>query len=466
MFLFSKLGLRALSVCAVMLVPLVAGPAAFAESMKSAISTALSTNPSGKASVSDVRATTDELSGLKSEYLPSINLFGELGGQVIDNDNVLSVSDSGRLNATRQVGVATELTLFDGFRRANLIYRNAARLDASIYRLLANSETIALNAVEAYIDVVRHRNLLHIAKRNVNRHFQLADQVRARVSGGKSPVSDGFQAQERVLAAREAVTGIEQSLRDAEARYKRVVGHKPRGKMSIPWVKHLPKNLNSLISSSISNNNRIKLAGTVANEAGFEREILESGRLPRLTLNGRTSYGADRNGSRGSDIEAFVGVNLSWSIYGGGARKKQISAQQHRIDQANYQRDDITREVRELASRAWNSLTANQKRSALLRQQVQVNRKIVQNYIEEFQLSKRSLLDVLDAERASFNNEVQKISSEASLSFARFRMLAAQSKLAGYFGHDSTIEVGEPRFEKKLLDTPRAIFNIELEPLR
>ena len=217
-----------------MLVPLVTSSDASAESMKNAVKTALTTNPSSKASLSDVRATSDELSGLKSEYLPSIDLFGELGGQVVENDNVLSVSDNGRLNATRQIGVSTELTLFDGFRRANLIYRNAARLDGSIYRLLANSETIALNAVEAYIDVVRHRNLLHIAKRNVSRHFELADQVRARVSGGKSPVSDGFQAQERVLAACEAVTGIEQSLRDTEARYKRVVGHKPRGKIDPP----------------------------------------------------------------------------------------------------------------------------------------------------------------------------------------------------------------------------------------
>jgi len=159
-------------------------------------------------------------------------------------------------------------------------------------------------------------------------------------------------------------------------------------------------------------------------------------------------------------------VNLSWSLYGGGARKKQISAQQHRIDQANYQREDVTRDVKELAARAWNSFAANQKRSAILRQQVQTNRKIVQNYMEEFQLSKRSLLDVLDAERAKFNNEVQKISSEASLSFARFRMLAAQSKLSRFFGHDSSVAAGKPQFQKKLIDRPRAIFNIELEPLR
>lgn len=466
MHTFGSFCLRAFSFCAVCLVPLATSFNASAESMKSAVTTALTTNPSGKANISDVRAISDELTGLKSEYLPSVNLFGELGGQVIKNDNVLSVSDSGRLNATRQIGVSTELTLFDGFRRANLVYRNAARLDGSIYRLLAKSETTALNAVEAYIDVVRHRNLLHIAKRNVSRHRQLADQVRARVSGGKSPLSDGFQAQERVLAAREAVTGIEQSLNDAVARYKRVIGHTPRGKMSIPWVKHLPRNLNTLISNSIANNNRIKLAGSVVNEAGFERDILKSGRLPRLSLNGRTSYGADRNGSRGNDVDVFLGVNLSWSLYGGGGRKKQISAQQHRVDQANFQRDDITREVKELASRAWNSLTANQKRAAILRQQVQTNRRIVQNYVEEFQLSKRSLLDVLDAERAKFNNEVQKLSSEASLSFARFRILAAQSKLSGYFGHDSKTVVGEPRFQQKLIDTPRAIFNIELEPLR
>ncbi|MEP6445567.1 MAG: TolC family protein, partial [Hyphomicrobiales bacterium] len=124
-----------------MFVPLVVGSYASAESMKNAVKTALTTNPSSKASLSDVRAIGDELSGLRSEYLPSVDLFGELGGQVVENDNVLSVSDSGRLNATRQIGVSTELTLFDGFRRANLVYRNAARLDGSIYRLLANSET-------------------------------------------------------------------------------------------------------------------------------------------------------------------------------------------------------------------------------------------------------------------------------------------------------------------------------------
>lgn len=440
--------------------------AARAESMKSAVITALTTNPASKAVLSDVRAKSDELTGLRSEYLPSVELFGEVGGQVVENENVLAVTDSGQLNATRQIGISTELTLFDGYRRANLIYRNAARLDGSIYRLLANSETTALNAVEAYVDVVRHRQLLHIAKRNVRRHVRLADQVRARVSGGKSPVSDGFQATERVLASREAVTGIERALRDAEARYKRIIGHNPRGKMSIPWVKHLPKTLTSLVSTSIANNNQIKVAGAISREAGFERDILKSGRLPRISLNGRTAYGADRNGSRGPEVDAFIGLRMSWSIYGGGARKKQISAQENRVAQAEFQREDVTREVRELATRAWNSLIENQKRSAILRKQVRTNRKIVQNYVEEFQLSKRSLLDVLDAERASFNNEVQKISAEASLSFARFRILAAQSKLSSYFGHDASKATGQPRYQERLIDKPRQIFNIELEPLR
>ena len=61
--------------------------------------------------------------------------------------------------------ISAELTqvLFDGWDRSNDIYRSAATVDAAALRLLERSEALGLDAVEAYIDVQRHTQILGVA---------------------------------------------------------------------------------------------------------------------------------------------------------------------------------------------------------------------------------------------------------------------------------------------------------------
>ncbi len=451
--------------CAVTLALLAPAPA-MAESLKAAVRAAVTNNPAGQAADADVRATLFEMLELKGEYQPEVSLFGEVGGQIVDNPATLSSADNNRFRETGQIGIGVEYTLFDGHRRENLVYRNATRLDASILRQMDASETLALNAVEAYVDVIRLRGLSHLAASNIARHEEIGAQVRDLVNGGRLPRSDGFLVEDRIAAARDAKIGIDQSLANAHARYIRVIGHPPKGKMKVPGVGSLPKNLRNLQGIAVRNSFRVQIADKLASEAKFDARIKNADRKPRVTLNAGVTHGVNRDGNSSNRSDAFVGFKMNWTLYNGRRPARDAGAKE-RIRQAELERRVAADEVRELAARTWNGHVKYVERSKLLDKQLRANNLIVRQYRDELTAAKRSLIDLLEAERTVFNVRFQKASSDAALTFSRYRLLAAQSRLAAHFGLAQSNVIFAPHYEEKALRSPRAaVFNTVVEPLR
>ena len=439
---------------------------ATAESLSAAVRQAVTKNPAAQAADADVRATLFELLELKGEYQPEVTLFGEAGAQIVDNPSSLSAADNGELRGTAQIGVGVEYTLFDGHRRENLVYRNATRLDASILRAMDASETLALNAVEAYIDVMRLRGLSHLAAQNIARHEEIGSQVGELVEGGRLPTSDGFLVDDRIAAAKDAKIGVDQSLANAIARYIRVVGHKPGGNMKVPGVKSVPKDLSSFQNEAVRNSFRVRVADKVARESVFEGNIKKSARAPRVTLNGGVTYGVNRDGNSSNRADAFVGARMNWTLYNG-RRPAQSAGIQERTRQAELERRVAADEVRELTARTWNAYLKNGKRSRLLDEQLRANFSIVRQYRDELAAAKRSLIDLLEAERTVFNVKFQKASADAALTFSRYRMLAARSRLAEHFGVSPANVLFAPDYEQRALQSPKAaVFNTVVEPLK
>ena len=439
---------------------------AMAESLSQAVRAAVTTNPAGQAADADVRATLFEMLELRGAYQPEVTVFGELGGQIVDNPASLSAAENNRFKETGQIGLAVEYTLFDGHRRENLVYRNATRLDASILRQMDASETLALNAVEAYIDVIRLRGLSQLAADNIARHEDIGRQVRDLVNGGRLPRSDGFLVDDRIAAARDAKIGIEQSLANAKARYVRVMGHAPSGAMHVPGIKSIPKDLRAFQGTAVRNSYRVRIADKVATEARYDASIKDADRKPRVTLNAGVTHGVNRDGNDGNRSDAFVGVRMNWTLYNG-RRPAQTAGSKERIRQAEMERRVAADEVRELAARTWNAYVKNAERSRLLDSQLRANTMIVRQYRDELSAAKRSLIDLLEAERTVFNVKFQKASSDAALTFSRYRILAAQSRLAAHFGLAQSNVIFAPNYEEQARKSPRAaVFNTVVEPLR
>ena len=260
------------------------------------------------------------------------------------------------------------------------------------------------------------------------------------------------------------IIDIERRLLDADARFKRIVGRKRQGGLSVPVPRIHVGSLAQLLDAAVANSYRVRIAGIEIDRAEYEREAGEADRKPRITLNAGVRHGEDVDGVSGSETDTFVGLRMNWVLHKGGRSARNRSMIERR-NKAISERHVTIRDVRELAERTWNAHQANLDRARLLDVQLAVNRRLVEQFVTEFEAGTRTLLDVLEVERATFEVEFEKISADASLAFSRYRLLAAQSRLARHFGVENANAALIPDFEDRARAKTTSIFRTSIPEL-
>src|SRR4029079_17536021 len=67
-----------------------------------------------------------------------------------------------------------------------VIWRQSARVNAAAFRVRERTELIALDAAEAYVDVVRYLRLIELGQQNVAIHEKIFSNVNSRFTGGRA----------------------------------------------------------------------------------------------------------------------------------------------------------------------------------------------------------------------------------------------------------------------------------------
>ena len=95
------------------------------------------------------------------------------------------------------------------------------------YRVRAAAEDVGLRATQTYLDVLRRREQVELARDNLAAHQRVYDQIRMRSERGVGRVADTDQAAGRLALAKANLEAQMGNLRDAEIAYVRVVGEMP-----------------------------------------------------------------------------------------------------------------------------------------------------------------------------------------------------------------------------------------------
>jgi adhesin transport system outer membrane protein len=437
-----------------------------AESLTSAVRSAVTDNPQARVRSADVQATALDLLGRERDFLPTVTATAEVGAYYYNDPARLAPANNNRVTAGARANVEARYVIFDGFRRANAVYRDAAKVDGSIFRLLDASETLSLNAVEAYIDVLRHRNLAAVARQNILKHQEIGAQVLDLVDGGRLPASDRFEVDQRLVSAKLVAVEVQQALADAEVRYEAVVGHPPNGPMSLPGVRSLPLTREAFVVRATKQSHRVKAADAVVQQRRYDEEIVRSGTLPQVSARTGANAGLNQNGVPGRSVDAYVALGAEWEVFSGG-RKAQQRAATMRTVQAMAERDRAVLDLRELAGTTWNAYSANIERTVLLDRQLSATRRTADQYLTQFQAGTRSLIEVLDAEAAWFNARFEDVSAEASYAFNQYQILAVESRLASHFGVRRADVPLMPDFERRAVENgPFSVFSTDIPALK
>ncbi len=421
--------LKAALLCGAMLILPHAEPAQ-ALTLREAVAIALESNPQIGEASENREAIEFELRQARGLYMPRIDLEGSVGARRLDSPSRRAANiENDTLNPYEVSLVATQ-KLFDGFATRSEVERQASRVDGASFRVLERSEFIALQIAREYFEVLLQARIVNLARENVSIHERILGEIRQAETGGTLTAADTQQAQERVVANRARLLEAQEELSAAQIRFNKLVAV-PIGQTSMPPSLRnlLPANLDSAIGLARQNNPRIKMAMADVDAADAVKRGARAGYMPEVFLEGRARAGHDIDGAEGRATDLQGRLVMRMNLFNGGITSANNQEQIRRASEERFRLHQVYREIEEDVRLSWDRRRFQQQILGELRTQLDFSGQVVSSYEEQFQVGRRSLLDVLDAYNTRYNIRVLNETAQFAIAFANYRLLASTGQL-------------------------------------
>jgi adhesin transport system outer membrane protein len=415
-------------------------------SINDALREAAKSHPGVGEASANRRATESELRQTQSTLLPQVRIDASYGQEKFDQSVCttavcgntgsalpLPTAGAGTWRTGSQESVVVRQLLFDGFASIHDIWRQSARVNAAAFRVRERTELIALDAAEAYVDLVRYLRLVDLAEQNVATHEKIFSNVNSRFSGGRAGEGDLEQARERVENAKAQRDDFRRSLEDSRSRYRKVVGLEPVNLRFPGPLGGMPGSKDEALAVAVRFNATIAAAQADADAAKHAFRVTDGAFVPTVALEGRATHYDNTYPFVGLTHEDYSGrVVMSWDIFRGGQDTWKRTEAAERFTQATMAHARLQRDALESIDKAWAARTITVTRIADLTRQLQADKKTIAAFDKEYELGQRSLIDLLNAQNQYFNAAVSLTSARGVVVFADYQLLAAMGTLLEY----------------------------------
>ena len=409
------------------------GTTATAETLHQALTAAYKFNPRLDAERARLRATDEEVPRALSGYRPLIFGSADVGYRKDVTRRGGTDGTTTQETNPRGYGVDISQPLFRGFRTLNTVREAEAVVRAQRANLHIIEQSVLLEAVIAYADVVRDQAVVRLRENNVN---VLTRELRAtedRFAVGEVTRTDVAQAQARRAGAVSALDLARANLRTSRAAYERVIGHPPSN-LSDPGVPErlLPGTQQAAVAVAEQENPNIVAALYREQAARHVVDRIWGELLPEVSVD--ASYDR-RFGLANADESESTAVTgrLTVPIYQGGEVSARVRQAKHthvsRLQEVEQFRTETLADV--VAS--WARLEASRAQLESDLAQVEANRVALAGVREEERVGQRTLLDVLNAEQELLNSEVELVTTRRDLAVSAYTLLASIGRLGAEY---------------------------------
>ena len=398
--------------------------------LRDAVAVGVLTNPQTEAVSNNRRATDEELKQAKALYLPSIDLRADTGWEHTD-ENPDNGADTNENLWKSQASLTLTQMLFDGFETRSENDRQQWRVRSASHRVRETAEFVGLDVVESYLEVLRQRELLAIAEENTRQHEGILSQIADATGAGRSTRADVEQTNARVASARAQEANVRQALRTAEAGYRKAVGDVPQLDLQRPNppADVISNDVDDQVKVTLTQSPTLDTFEADVNVAEAESKGSGSTLYPQIDFQANANAGKNLSGTEGDATGASALVVMNWNLYRGGGDIARTREFTYRHAQAKSQRNNAARSVENDVRQTWASMKAAAERAVQFRKQADANAMVVQAYKDQFNIDRRTLLDVLDSQNEWFVSRSNAINNEYLEMFAIYRLAALEGKL-------------------------------------
>jgi outer membrane protein len=422
-----------LAVLALALLLVTAGPCR-AETIREALAAAYKFNPRLDAARAVQRATDEEVPRAIAGYRPQITgsadtNYEKLVTRPSSQGVQAGISPSSSEFNPRGYTVGVVQPLFRGFRTVSAVNGAEAIARAGWEALRLAEQSVLLEAVTAFGDVVRDAAIVRLRENNVTVLTRDLRATQDRFNVGEVTRTDVAQAEARRAAAVAALDLARANLKSSRATFERVIGHPPSNLVEAREVNLLPKSLPE--STEIAGRESPSVVAALYREqaARFAIDQIRGELLPTVQLEANYTRRLDPSTVIEDTETTLVTGRVIVPFYTGG----EVQARVRQAKQTHVQRlqeiEQARTEVQEQVIAAWSQLVAS--RAAIESDQtaVKANRIALAGTREEERVGQRTLLDVLNAEQELLNSEVNLVTDQRNVMVASYTVLSTIGRL-------------------------------------
>lgn len=428
-----------------------------ATSMEDAIKLALQHSPDIGNVAHNREAIEQELRQARGLYLPQIDVAAGIGKERTQDRNTRAdANNKPGLTLTRmESSLNIQQRIFDGFETDSTVEREKSRIRSAALRVYENSEFTVLDAIGAYLEVLRQRELVRLSEENVQVHQVILGFLQEQLAGGAGSRADVTQTEARLSRARATLASTFNDLRDSEASYTRIIGQYPDSLSGGDFpAAALPATLEDAIDSVWRDNPTYKIFDADVRTAETEVDLSEAPLYPAITLEGESEYNRNRDAIQSGEFNNTIILRLRWNLFRGGIDSANRQEAVARVSQSKAVRQRALLQAEDEMRRSWFALEASRKQISEFEENVAFNIETRDAYRQQFEVGQRTLLDVLDSENELFVSQGQLRTAETNEQLAAYRILAVSGMLMKTMGIQAPEQASLtiPSFGEQLFD--------------
>jgi outer membrane protein len=409
---------------------------ALSDTLEGSLVLAYQNNPTLNAQRASVRATDEGVPQALSGYRPRVTFNGSVGSQYTDSltrSATFAASYtqlSGNMTPSN-VGVTATQTLFNGFQTPNRTRQAESQVQAARETLRVTEQVTLLNAVTAYMNLLRDSAILDLQRRNVEVLQEQLRQTRDRFNVGEVTRTDVAQSESRLAAGRSQVLSAEATYKASVATYRQVIGIEP-GRLApgSPVDRFSPSTQVASIGVGTATHPAVTSAQYSVDAALLQVKVAEGALYPTLALQGNVQQSYESSLLQLRTFNASAIAQLTVPIYQGGAEYSLIRQAKETLGQRRLDLDTARDQVRQSIVQAWGQLEAAKANIEATQAQVQAAEIALNGVREEARVGQRTTLDVLNAQQELVNARVALVSAQRDRVVASYTLLSAVGRLS------------------------------------
>jgi len=384
-------------------------------------------NPTILASRYNLRVTKESYPQAAAGWHPRIDADTSVTSTHIENDPKGGADGA----VTKSGSITLEQPLFRGFRTMAEMESAKNRIASDTAKVRDTEQTVFLQTVEGYMNIIRDRQLLELQRQNVVLLTKERESVMARFEAGDITQTDVKQTEARYSSAQADNAVAESKLQESEAAFEKITGIWPSDVFVMPVIGFtFPQTLDDLVTLAAMDNPKLSSSRYAHEAAEEDIDAAKSAFYPQVTAFASHLKEYDpQPGLLDESETSTIGVRARINLYEGGGTMSRIREAQSRANLRFVETIAAEKSVRGDIIGSWRRLQAYEAEIKARELEVAAAQYSAEGVREEARLGDRTVLDTLEADQEVLDAQSALVQARRDRIVTAYRLAAALGML-------------------------------------